>query len=66
MRPLNLPAPVNCLRADEGSASHFNYLCDNTLLTWMHIRLLLECLLRLPVLVWCRLSRPTDVRSCRR
>src|SRR4030042_1582622 len=35
VRPINLPAPVKYLRADEGGGSHCNYLRDNTLLTWM-------------------------------
>ena len=52
---LNLPAPVRYLRADEGGVSHFNYLRDNTLLTWMHTRLFLGFLLRLPLLLWRRL-----------
>jgi glycosyltransferase involved in cell wall biosynthesis len=51
VRPVNLPAPVKYLRADEGGVSHFNYLRDNTLLTWMHIRLVLGFVLRLPVLM---------------
>jgi hypothetical protein len=56
VRPLNLPAPVKYLRADEGGVSHFNYLRDNTLLTWMHIRLVLGFVLRLPVLLFKRLN----------
>ena len=52
---LNLPAPVRYLRADEGGVSHFNYLRDNALLTWMHTRLFLGFLLRLPLLLWRRL-----------
>ncbi len=56
VRPINLPAPVKYLRADEGGVSHFNYLRDNILLTWMHARLLLGFLLRLPLLVVRRLS----------
>ncbi|MDD5366792.1 MAG: glycosyltransferase family 2 protein [Gallionellaceae bacterium] len=55
VRPINLPAPVKYLRADEGGVSHFNYLRDNILLTWMHARLLLGFLLRLPLLVVRRL-----------
>ena len=51
VRPINLPAPVKYLRADEGGVSHFNYLRDNTLLTWMHLRLMLGFLLRLPLLL---------------
>ncbi len=56
VRPVNLDAPVKYFRADEGGVSHFNYLRDNTLLTWMHSRLLLGFLLRLPLLVWRRLA----------
>jgi len=44
------------LAASEGGVSHFNYLRDNTLLTWMHIRLMLGFLLRLPLLVFRRFS----------
>lgn len=55
VRPINLPAPVKYLRADEGGVSHFNYLRDNTLLSWMHLRLMLGFLLRLPLLVARRL-----------
>ena len=46
--PLNLAAPVRYLRADEGGVSHFNYWRDNVLLIWMHLRLVLGFLLRLP------------------
>ena len=56
VRPLNLDAPVRYFRADEGGVSHFNYLRDNTLLTWMHTRLFLGFLLRLPLLIWRRLT----------
>ena len=55
--PLNLPAPVRYLSAAEGGVSHFNYLRDNVLLTWMHTRLMLGFLLRLPVLVARRVAR---------
>ncbi len=51
----NLPAPVRYLRAEEGGVSHFNYLRDNALLSWMHARLFSGFLLRLPVLLWRRL-----------
>ena len=51
VRPVNLPATVRYFRADEGGVSHFNYLRDNLLLTWMHSRLFFGFLLRLPVLV---------------
>jgi glycosyltransferase involved in cell wall biosynthesis len=55
--PINLPAPVKYLRADEGGVSHFRYGRDNVLLTWMHLRLLLGFAWRLPMLVWRRLRR---------
>jgi glycosyltransferase involved in cell wall biosynthesis len=58
VRPVNLAAPVKYLRADEGGVSHFNYLRDNTLLTWMHIRLVLGFVLRLPLLLLRRFSSP--------
>jgi glycosyltransferase involved in cell wall biosynthesis len=54
--PLSIPAPVKYLRADEGGVSHFNYLRDNILLTWMHTRLLFGFLLRLPILLTRKLS----------
>lgn len=52
--PINVSAPVKYLRTDEGGVSHFNYLRDNALLTWMHARMFIEFLLRLPVLVYER------------
>lgn len=55
VRPVNLPAPVKYLSQEEGGVSHFNYLRDNRLLTWMHIRLMVEFVLRLPVLLHRRL-----------
>ena len=51
VRPLNLPAPVKYLRPEEGGVSHFSYVRDNALLTWMHARLFAEFLLRLPLLL---------------
>jgi glycosyltransferase involved in cell wall biosynthesis len=54
---LNLPAPVRYLRAEDGGVSHFKYLRDNTLLTWMHTRLFLGFLARLPLLLWRRARR---------
>ncbi|HEX4942721.1 MAG TPA: glycosyltransferase family 2 protein [Usitatibacteraceae bacterium] len=52
---VNVPAPVRYLRPEEGGVSHFNYVRDNALLTWMHTRLVLEFLVRLPALVLRRL-----------
>jgi len=49
--PINLRAPVRYFRTEEGGVSHFNYWRDNALLTWMHARLFLGFLLRLPTLL---------------
>jgi len=57
VRPLNLPAPVRYYRADEGGVSHFHYVRDNMLLTWMHTRLFFGFVLRLPILVARRIAR---------
>ena len=54
-KPINIDAPVKYLSAEEGGVSHFNYVRDNALLTWMHTRLMLEFVLRLPGLLWRRL-----------
>jgi glycosyltransferase involved in cell wall biosynthesis len=56
VRPLNLPAPVRYLTAAEGGVSHFRYLRDNVLLTWMHVRLLCGFAVRLPMLVFRRIA----------
>lgn len=55
VNPVNMDAPVRYFRVDEGGVSHFRYLRDNTLLTWMHTRLFLGFLLRFPKLLWRRL-----------
>ena len=57
VKPLNLAAPVKYLTAEEGGVSHFKYGRDNVLLTWMHLRLMLEFALRLPSLLWRRATR---------
>ncbi len=49
-RPVNLAAPVRYLRPEEGGVTHFRYGRDNVLLTWMHVRLMLGFLARLPLL----------------
>jgi glycosyltransferase involved in cell wall biosynthesis len=49
--PVNLPARVRYFRADEGGVSHFNYWRDNVLLSWMHARLVVGFVLRLPLLL---------------
>jgi glycosyltransferase involved in cell wall biosynthesis len=51
VQPVNLPAPVRYLSTEEGGVSHFRYLRDNVLLTWMHTRLFIGFVLRLPMLL---------------
>lgn len=58
VRPINIDAPVRYLSAEEGGISHFKYLRDNTLLTWMHMRLLIGFVLRLPLLISRRMFGP--------
>jgi glycosyltransferase involved in cell wall biosynthesis len=54
VKPVNLDAPVRYFSAQEGGVSHFHYGRDNALLTWMHARLFLGFLFRLPVLIFRR------------
>lgn len=54
VKPLNLDAPVKYLSAAEGGVSHFRYGRDNALLSWMHTRLMIGFVLRLPLLLWRR------------
>jgi glycosyltransferase involved in cell wall biosynthesis len=64
VKPLNLAAPVKYLSAEEGGVSHFRYGRDNVLLSWMHLRLVLEFFLRLPSLLLRRaLRRPPFQRG---
>jgi glycosyltransferase involved in cell wall biosynthesis len=57
IKPINVDAPVKYLSADEGGVSHFRYGRDNLLLTWMHTRLMVEFVLRLPHLLWRKLAK---------
>jgi glycosyltransferase involved in cell wall biosynthesis len=57
VKPVNIDAPVKYLSAAEGGVSHFRYGRDNVLLTWMHTRLMVEFVLRLPALLWRRFTR---------
>lgn len=57
IRPVNLQAKVRYLSKDEGGVSHFRYLRDNILLTFMHARLFAGFLLRLPLLLAREISR---------
>jgi hypothetical protein len=52
---LNRPAPVKYFSPEDGGVSHFRYGRDNALLTWMHVRLMLGFLRRLPLLFARRL-----------
>lgn len=54
VKPVNLDAPVKYLSAAEGGVSHFRYGRDNALLSWMHTRLMIGFVLRLPMLLWRR------------
>jgi glycosyltransferase involved in cell wall biosynthesis len=58
LRPVNLAAPVRYFRPEEGGVSHFNYWRDNALLTWMHLRLFIEFIVRLPLLLVRRWRNP--------
>lgn len=55
VKPINIDAPVKYLTAEEGGVSHFQYGRDNLLLSWMHTRLMVEFVLRLPGLMWRRM-----------
>jgi glycosyltransferase involved in cell wall biosynthesis len=55
--PVNLPAKVRYFKPEEGGVSHFNYWRDNTLLSWMHLRLFVGFILRLPLLAARRLRK---------
>jgi glycosyltransferase involved in cell wall biosynthesis len=55
VKPVNIDAPVKYLTAEEGGVSHFRYVRDNVLLSWMHTRLMFEFVLRLPALLWRRI-----------
>lgn len=56
---INLPAPVRYFKPEEGGVSHFNYWRDNALLSWMHTRLFIGFMIRLPWL----LARKLAMRS---
>lgn len=55
VQPANIDAPVRYFSPEEGGVSHFQYLRDNALLTWMHMRLFAGFIVRLPRLAWRRL-----------
>ena len=53
---INQPASVRYFTPEEGGVTHFKYGRDNALLTFMHARLFVEFMIRLPLLC---------VRRCR-
>lgn len=59
---INLPTPVRYPGKEEGGISQFHYVRDNLLLTWMHFRLFLGFLGRLPLLM-ARGENPLDSLS---
>ncbi len=55
---INIGVPVTYPSREEGGVSHFNYLRDNVLLTFMHVRLMTEFVLRFPLLVRNKFRAP--------
>lgn len=55
--PINIDAPVRYPKKEDGGVSHFHYGRDNLLLAWMHTRLMLGGLLRLPQQAWRKARR---------
>ena len=60
VRPIRIDAPVRYFGRHEGGVSHFHYGRDNALLAWMHLRLFIGFVVRLPMLVARRLTRRRD------
>ena len=56
----NIQAPVRYIDTAQGGVSHFQYLRDNVLLTWMHLRLLAGFIWRLPLLIYRKLRLVQD------
>ena len=48
---INIPVPVRYLSPEEDGVSQFRYVRDNVLLTWMHARLMVGFIVRMPLLV---------------
>jgi glycosyltransferase involved in cell wall biosynthesis len=57
IKAINVPAQVRYPKPSDGGVSHFRYGRDNLLLTGMHLRLLLEFVLRLPLLLLRRVTQ---------
>ena len=60
---INVPTPVRYLSLEEGGVSQFRYLRDNALLTWMHARLLIGFVARLPLLIWRKTHGGNPLRN---
>jgi glycosyltransferase involved in cell wall biosynthesis len=56
--PLNIPSRVRYHERKAGGVSHFHYLRDNLLLTWVHSRLTLMAISMLPRLYRLRTRKP--------
>jgi glycosyltransferase involved in cell wall biosynthesis len=56
-QPISRAVPVQYFRPEEGGVSHYCYLRDNAVLFFMHVRLLLEWMVRVPFLLARRLAR---------
>lgn len=56
----NIQAPVRYIDTAQGGVSHFQYLRDNVLLTWIHLRLLAGFIWRLPLLIYRKLRPVQD------
>lgn len=54
--PINVVAPVRYFSKADGGVSHFQYFRDNKLLTWMHTRLMIGMVLRLPLLAYRKIQ----------
>jgi flavin-dependent dehydrogenase len=63
VQPINLPTPVRYFRPEEGGVTHFRYGRDNVLLTGMHARLFIEFLLRMPILIYRRLTMAANANE---
>jgi hypothetical protein len=62
VEPVNISAPVKYFRVEDGGVSHFKYWRDNCLLTWMHIRLMIGFVLRLPILIFHKIAHSLRVK----
>jgi hypothetical protein len=65
LRPINRDAPVRYFTREQGGVSHFRYARDNLLLTWMHTRLVVEFLVRLPLLLARRVRSRQELKHGR-